>query len=51
MHDSRISTCSSTFEGELNLGLLYHWIGILMCTKANDLSRKHLECSWSSVIL
>jgi G3E family GTPase len=39
MHDSRISTCSSTFEGELNLGLLYHWIGILMRTKANDLFR------------
>jgi G3E family GTPase len=38
-HDSSVSTCSSTFEGELNMGLLQNWIGELMRTKGTDLFR------------
>jgi G3E family GTPase len=38
-HDLRVTTCSSTFEGELNLGMLRQWIGELIRTKGTDLFR------------
>jgi G3E family GTPase len=39
MHDSRVSTCSATFEGELNMGMLQEWLSFLMQTKGADLFR------------
>merc|ERR1719331_2227953 len=38
-HDARVGTCSSKFEGELNMGMLQEWIGELMRTKGTDLFR------------
>merc|ERR1712224_433844 len=38
-HDMRVSTCSATFEGELNIGLLQQWIDELKLTKGKDLFR------------
>merc|ERR1719174_1318228 len=39
MHDQRVSTCSATFEGDINAGLLDNWISHLMRTKGTDLFR------------
>jgi G3E family GTPase len=38
-HDSTVSTCSATFEGELNMGLLQNFIDQLVREKGTDLFR------------
>uniref|UniRef100_A0A7S2K0M3 CobW C-terminal domain-containing protein n=1 Tax=Zooxanthella nutricula TaxID=1333877 RepID=A0A7S2K0M3_9DINO len=38
-HDSRVSTCSAVFEGDINMGRLDRWISALMQTKGPDLFR------------
>ena len=38
-HDSRVTSVSSKFEGELNVNKLEGWIGRLMQDKATDLFR------------
>ena len=35
----RVGTCSATFDGELNMGLLQQWVGELLRTKGPDLFR------------
>jgi G3E family GTPase len=39
MHDQRVSTCSATFDGDINAGLLDNWISHLMRKKGTDLFR------------
>ena len=38
-HDERVTTCSSTFEGELSIGLLNLWLNDVTQTKGADLFR------------
>merc|ERR1719375_1262104 len=38
-HDFRVATCSASFDGELNMGLLQQWIGGLLRTRGPDLFR------------
>jgi G3E family GTPase len=48
-HDSRVSTCSAVFEGEINMGKLDRWITELMNTKGPDLFRyKGILCAMGS---
>ena len=44
-HDSRVTSVSSKFEGELNVNKLEGWIGRLMQDKATDLFRYKCSCS------